>query len=41
MEYKEIEPCSVANEEVGNLRKKGIEIWERSIRGEVGFCFKL
>lgn len=23
-EYKEIGPCSVASEEVGNLRKKGI-----------------
>lgn len=41
-EYEKIGLCRVANEEVGTLREKKVyQVWERNIKREVGFCFKL
>lgn len=42
VDHEEIGPCRVENEEVGTLREKRcIKMWERNIKREVGFCFKL
>lgn len=41
-QQEEIRPCRIANEEVGTLRGKMVyQVWERNIKREVGFCFKL
>lgn len=40
-EHEETGPFTVANEEVGTLKKRCIKIWERNIEREVGRCLKL